>query len=143
MATFLVSGLLHEYILAFVSLKGISNYSKQHQISTPDDDGGDTPRYFYQTAFFLWNGFLLIVENIVISTTRSGQNRNGDHGGLVPQSVKKNSTKIRLPSLVKTFLVNDLSIVSIHCVASGFYVVENLILDITIANQTLVLFDAH
>ena len=105
MATFLVSGLLHEYILAFVSLKGISNYSKQHQISTPDDDGGDTPRYFYQTAFFLWNGFLLIVENIVISTTRSGQNRNGDHGGLVPQSVKKNLTKIRLPSLVKTFLV--------------------------------------
>ena len=28
--TFFASGLLHEYILAFVSLKGISNYSKEH-----------------------------------------------------------------------------------------------------------------
>ena len=99
MATFLASGLLHEYILAFVGLKGTSNYSKQH-------GGGEAaqytpPRYFLQTAFFLWNGCLLILENALFGSKRDNDKK--DTGGPVRLQLVSLATK--LPRYVKTFFV--------------------------------------
>jgi hypothetical protein len=44
--------MLHEYILAVVDNAGVCDY---------------TPKYLYQTAFFLWNGVLLILEGVLVS----------------------------------------------------------------------------
>jgi hypothetical protein len=50
LATFFVSGLLHEYVLAVIEYGGASEYR---------------PHYFYQTAFFMWNGFMLLLEDVM------------------------------------------------------------------------------
>ena len=55
MATFFVSGLLHEYVLAVIALKG--------RVAS----AGETPyrpAYGMHFAFFLWNGFVMLLENV-------------------------------------------------------------------------------
>ena len=57
-ATFLASGLLHEYVLLSCTLKGRGS--------------GDAvplfePNYFRQTGFFLWNALMLILEQYLSS----------------------------------------------------------------------------
>lgn len=98
MATFLASGLLHEYILAFVGLKGTSNYSKQLDGETAHYT---PPRYFLQTAFFLWNGCLLILENALFGTKRDSDKMEEDR----PVRLRLLSLATKLPRCVKTFFV--------------------------------------
>ena len=54
LATFVASGLLHEYVLTALAFKGV----------LLDDHSAYTPRYGYHLAFFVWNGLILILEGI-------------------------------------------------------------------------------
>ena len=54
LATFVASGLLHEYVLTALAFKGV----------LLDDHSAYTPRYGYHLAFFVWNGLNLILEGI-------------------------------------------------------------------------------
>lgn len=50
LATFLASGLLHEYVLLVTTLHG--DYK---------------PKLFYQTLFFMWNGMMVVLEGFLSS----------------------------------------------------------------------------
>ena len=50
---FVISGLLHEYVLGIVALKAIH---------FPESGGGYSPRWGNHFIFFLWNGALILVE---------------------------------------------------------------------------------
>ena len=51
LGTFVVSGLLHEYTIAITTLKG----------------GDYKPKFFFQTSFFVWNGIMLVLEDMLLS----------------------------------------------------------------------------
>ncbi|CAB9499504.1 Probable long-chain-alcohol O-fatty-acyltransferase [Seminavis robusta] len=55
-ATFVVSGLLHEYLLYLFSMKARI---------LGDENSAPAIRYGIQSAFFAWNGFVMLVENAV------------------------------------------------------------------------------
>jgi hypothetical protein len=82
LATFFASGMLHEYILAMVSLRAGNNRRPTHGTMFE-------PRYLLQSTFFLWNAILLIAENAA---------------GNQKATTISNTTK-RLPRPVKTILV--------------------------------------
>jgi hypothetical protein len=54
MGTFLASGMLHEYVLLLTTLKCDSEGSVMNE-----------PTYLRQTAFFMWNAIMLLIESIL------------------------------------------------------------------------------
>jgi len=52
--TFLASGILHEYVLSVIALKG-KLYADQHYV----------PRHGAHLLFFSWNGFVMIAEHVL------------------------------------------------------------------------------
>ena len=54
MGTFIASGLLHEYFLSILSLKGRL---------FPDDHARFVPYYGMHMAFFAWNGLIMAIEH--------------------------------------------------------------------------------
>lgn len=54
LATFATSGLLHEYVLTMIALKGVML----------EDHSAYTPKYGYHLAFFAWNGMVLMLEGL-------------------------------------------------------------------------------
>ena len=55
LATFIASGVLHEYVVWALSLKKI----------LLADHTAYTPRYGYHLIFFIWNGIVLSLENLL------------------------------------------------------------------------------
>lgn len=55
LATFASSGLLHEYVLTVIALKGV----------ILEDDSAYTPKYGSHLAFFAWNGIVLMLEGLL------------------------------------------------------------------------------
>jgi hypothetical protein len=51
--TFVASGLLHEYVLCIISLKG----------SLYNDHDGYVPSYGMHIAFFAWNGLVMTIDH--------------------------------------------------------------------------------
>jgi hypothetical protein len=56
LATFLGSGLLHEYVLALIAMKGATT------------DNPYIPRFGAHVAFFVWNGVVLCLEHLLGNT---------------------------------------------------------------------------
>lgn len=54
LATFAGSGLLHEYVLTAIALKG----------AMPNDKNAHLPKYGNHLAFFAWNGVVLMLEGL-------------------------------------------------------------------------------
>jgi hypothetical protein len=65
MATFIASGLLHEYVLCIISLKGTTTGLYNSSSSSSHDDGHDVlvPSHGMHICFFAWNGLVMTIEH--------------------------------------------------------------------------------